>query len=246
MKHDTVFASVDELVEYPDEGLPYELSHMAQRMRGWDIHTTMDACAALGLENLQSITTPVQTFVGNMAEYVQVHMMETYKKHTQPVTDSGHVEVFLGLKDVKIMDVDVAVGNFEVSFWLEYGWSDPRLAWNKLLYDGTLHIAKEDLWMPDVYMSNTQSVAGETRIFEPAAIVSNTGEVKVMVHFNAILTCVMDATTFPFDRHDCSVNIAVFAKTKEQQLTIDTRKFEFSLDASQTAGWQIEKGQSGA
>ena len=100
--HDTVFASVDVLVAYPDEGLPYELCEMAKRLRGWDLHNTDDVCAALGLEGGNvSITTPVQLFVGNMAEYVYHNILETYKKNTQPVTESGHVDVQLGLKDGK-------------------------------------------------------------------------------------------------------------------------------------------------
>ena len=48
LKRDTVFASVDELVEHSDEGLPFELAEMAKRLRGWELHDTDAACAALG------------------------------------------------------------------------------------------------------------------------------------------------------------------------------------------------------
>ena len=173
-----------------------------------------------------------------MAEYVYQNILETYKKSTQPVTETGHVTVRLGLKEVSVSAVDVPGTSFSVSFWLETGWNDPRISWDTLLLDRTLHIPKEDIWVPDVYIANTQTTSLETKIFEPKAIVEPNGDVKLMVHFNSMLSCDMDPTMYPHDRHSCDIQVGVFATTKVQQLTVDLTTFEFTL-GSQASGWNV-------
>ena len=134
--------------------------------------------------------------------------------------------------------VDVAGTTFSVSFWLECGWSDPRIAWDTHLWSRSLHIPKEDVWQPDIYIANTQSTAQETRIFEPKVIVNPNGNVKLMVHFNSMLNCDMNPTMFPHDNHTCDVAVGVFADPMAQQLTINLVEFGYTLGTA-ASGWIV-------
>ncbi|XP_072042453.1 neuronal acetylcholine receptor subunit alpha-9-like [Amphiura filiformis] len=139
----------------------------------------------------------------------------------------------------QVLDVDERLETFKINAWLTMRWFDEYLMWDPYDYQGleNFKIAKDELWMPDLWLYNNAGSRYEDYTANSQCSVFYTG--RVVWQSPAIIKthCTMDVTNFPFDFQTCSVVFGPWQHTTDEILLNGSGSAELYLRSS--GEWEI-------
>ncbi|XP_063977285.1 neuronal acetylcholine receptor subunit alpha-2-like [Diachasmimorpha longicaudata] len=114
-----------------------------------------------------------------------------------------------------VFDEDSAT--LEINTWLYIEWMDPYLTWKSEDHGdiSRINVKSRDVWIPELYSLNT--MYGEmTRIPETVCSLLKTGELTCFTPVQYTVSCVSDYTRWPWDLHNCTLQLAAWAYIDEE------------------------------
>ncbi|KAL4227437.1 acetylcholine-gated cation-selective channel [Mactra antiquata] len=143
---------------------------------------------------------------------------QQYDNSVRPVFNSSqNVEVQFGFTLIQIMDMDEKNQLLVLNAWLEMGWKDERIGWNKDEYNGleVVRLPAKLLWLPDIVLYNNAD--DFTAGFMPInAMVGVNGTVFWSPPARLKSSCKVDITYFPFDHQVCKLKFGSWTYDKAQ------------------------------
>ncbi|CAH1796362.1 unnamed protein product [Owenia fusiformis] len=134
-------------------------------------------------------------------------LLRYHDKSARPIKNSSNaVEVNIGLTMSQIFDLEEKNQVLVAHTWLDQGWRDELLMWNKDDYGGlqTINVPCHKIWLPDIVLYN--NAAERMDDYMPAlAMVKNDGSVFWPIPSKIRSTCKIDVTYFPFDEQVCKL-----------------------------------------
>uniref|UniRef100_A0A8C3XEG5 Cholinergic receptor nicotinic delta subunit n=1 Tax=Cyanoderma ruficeps TaxID=181631 RepID=A0A8C3XEG5_9PASS len=145
----------------------------------------------------------------NHEERLIHHLFEEkgYDKELRPVVSTDEVvDVYLALTLSNLISLKEVDETLTTNVWLEHGWTDYRLQWNKSEFGGVevLRLPPDMLWLPEIVLENNND-----GLFEVAyycnVLIYNTGYVYWLPPAIFRSTCLINVDFFPFDWQNCSL-----------------------------------------
>uniref|UniRef100_A0A8C6JAN0 ACHD protein n=1 Tax=Melopsittacus undulatus TaxID=13146 RepID=A0A8C6JAN0_MELUD len=130
-----------------------------------------------------------------------------YDKEMRPVTSSDQVvDVYLALTLSNLISLKEVDETLTTNVWLEHGWTDYRLQWNKSEFGDieVLRLPPDMLWLPEIVLENNND-----GLFEVAyycnVLIYNTGYVYWLPPAIFRSACPINVDFFPFDWQNCTL-----------------------------------------
>ncbi|XP_033125486.1 neuronal acetylcholine receptor subunit alpha-10-like [Anneissia japonica] len=161
-------------------------------------------------------------------------LFRDYNKKVRPVWNSSHiVNVSMTLSVYQIVEMDERNQILTTNVWIEQHWSDMKLKWNPVDYDGIeiLRIPATEIWMPDITLYNNA---------DSADYVSTSRGSNALIYFNGNVSlwskptlvrsvCKINIKYFPFDMQQCDMKFGSWTYTSFQ---MNLHKFKVKPDLS--------------
>ncbi|XP_020917719.1 neuronal acetylcholine receptor subunit alpha-9-II isoform X2 [Exaiptasia diaphana] len=142
----------------------------------------------------------------NTEEQLSRFLLSGYNAKARPVLDDKqavNVTIDVGLHH--IMKVNEKNEFLQSSVKIRQYWNDPRLRWNKTMYEGIerITIDPQQIWLPDISLFNSATSSIAITETQARVVIKHTGEIAW--HNPAILvsSCIIDISMFPFDNQTC-------------------------------------------
>ncbi|XP_074403397.1 acetylcholine receptor subunit delta isoform X2 [Zonotrichia albicollis] len=151
----------------------------------------------------------------NHEERLIHHLFEErgYDKELRPVVSTDEVvDVYLALTLSNLISLKEVDETLTTNVWLEHGWTDYRLQWNKSEFGGVevLRLPPDMLWLPEIVLENNND-----GLFEVAyycnLLIYDTGYVYWLPPAIFRSTCLINVDFFPFDWQNCSLRFRSLA-----------------------------------
>uniref|UniRef100_A0A8C5U8I8 Cholinergic receptor nicotinic gamma subunit n=1 Tax=Malurus cyaneus samueli TaxID=2593467 RepID=A0A8C5U8I8_9PASS len=130
-----------------------------------------------------------------------------YDKELRPVVSSDEVvDVYLALTLSNLISLKEVDETLTTNVWLEHGWTDYRLQWNKSEFGDieVLRLPPDMLWLPEIVLENNND-----GLFEVAyycnVLIYDSGYVYWLPPAIFRSTCLINVDYFPFDWQNCSL-----------------------------------------
>lgn len=217
-----ILTTVDQQVLYPNRGVWKVMDTVLQLIENGGLRTTKSIQENLLLGDSLTIQSDTMLISADQVGYLHADLLSGYNSGSPP---SRSVQVSTGLHNVTIMKMDPFETKFDAVIWMRLSWEDPRLEFDPAIYDDSLPIESEKIWVPALFYEN------EVRHFDlyttPASVTFD-GVVVVETHTQATFLCetTSDLAAFPFDSYDCSIDLGA-----PQGILLDSN-FGFDLSAS--------------
>ncbi|OWF39438.1 Acetylcholine receptor subunit alpha-type unc-38 [Mizuhopecten yessoensis] len=137
----------------------------------------------------------------------------SYNKNVRPTTDqTSALQLSINLFLVSIIDIDEVKGKLTATAYLELKWTDEHMIWSSTKFNGVniLYIPQNDIWKPDIALSNgfnSKTQLGDDLIL---VIVESSGELTWFPYEVLTTTCYIDVSNFPFDTQTCDIAFDVW------------------------------------
>ncbi|XP_059678472.1 acetylcholine receptor subunit delta [Gavia stellata] len=151
----------------------------------------------------------------NQEERLIHHLFEEkgYNKEVRPVTSTDEVvDVYLALTLSNLISLKEVDETLTTNLWLEHGWTDYRLQWNKSEFGDieVLRLPPDMLWLPEIVLENNND-----GLFEIAyycnVLIYNTGYVYWLPPAIFRSACPINVDFFPFDWQNCTLKFSSLA-----------------------------------
>nr|XP_047932713.1 acetylcholine receptor subunit delta isoform X1 [Anser cygnoides] len=141
-----------------------------------------------------------------------------YNKDLRPVVSTDQVvDVYLALTLSNLISLKEVDETLTTNVWLEQGWTDYRLQWNKSEFGDieVLRLRPEMLWLPEIVLENNND-----GLFEVAyycnVLVYNTGYVYWLPPAIFRSACPINVDFFPFDWQNCTLKFSSLAYNAQE------------------------------
>jgi hypothetical protein len=135
---------------------------------------------------------------------------------TPPPAGDGPVEVLTGVYLLNLNSVNEKDETFEADLYLQFAWSDPRLAHGgseALIYaEEAVEEKLKEIWWPQIEFVNT----AEPTITNQVLAIYPDGQVGLVFGLTASFRTDFDLRRFPFDRQDLAIRIQSFGHDAEK------------------------------
>ncbi|XP_014801307.1 PREDICTED: acetylcholine receptor subunit delta isoform X2 [Calidris pugnax] len=151
----------------------------------------------------------------NQEERLIHHLFEEkgYNKDLRPVVSTDEVvDVYLALTLSNLISLKEVDETLTTNLWLEHGWTDYRLQWNKSEFGDieVLRLPPDMLWLPEIVLENNND-----GLFEIAyycnVLIYNTGYVYWLPPAIFRSACPINVDFFPFDWQNCTLRFSSLA-----------------------------------
>ncbi|XP_049659265.1 acetylcholine receptor subunit delta isoform X2 [Accipiter gentilis] len=151
----------------------------------------------------------------NQEERLIHHLFEEkgYDKEVRPVISTDQVvDVYLALTLSNLISLKEVDETLTTNLWLEHGWTDYRLQWNKSEFGDieVLRLPPDMLWLPEIVLENNND-----GLFEIAyycnVLIYNTGYVYWLPPAIFRSACPINVDFFPFDWQNCTLKFSSLA-----------------------------------
>uniref|UniRef100_A0A8C0ENH1 Cholinergic receptor nicotinic delta subunit n=1 Tax=Bubo bubo TaxID=30461 RepID=A0A8C0ENH1_BUBBB len=159
--------------------------------------------------------TPLGGLCMNQEERLIHHLFEEkgYNKDLRPVVSTDQVvDVYLALTLSNLISLKEVDETLTTNVWLEHGWTDYRLQWNKSEFGDieVLRLPPDMLWLPEIVLENNND-----GLFEVAyycnVLIYNTGDVYWLPPAIFRSACPINVDFFPFDWQNCTLKFSSLA-----------------------------------
>ncbi len=162
------------------------------------------------------------------------------EKQEEPTPPAFPVKVSAELDLIKVSKIDDRSENFEVEFFLNQTWTDPRLAFDATLEKKAKRVVPIDqIWTPKIQLTDKIDATIESG---DAAHVFPDGRVLLHQAFKASIPTRFDLHTFPLDSHKLTI---VFESPLYEQSDVEILAKEIRLTDTQVEnqvpnGWHLK------
>ncbi|XP_075427091.1 acetylcholine receptor subunit delta isoform X2 [Ascaphus truei] len=152
-----------------------------------------------------------------------------YRKDVRPVDNIEEtVDVYLALTLSNLISLKEADETLTTNVWVEQGWYDKRLAWNKSEFNdiNVIRVFPEMVWQPKLILENNNDGNFEVAYY-CNVLVYEDGFVYWLPPAIFRSTCAINVNYFPFDWQNCSLKFSSLtynAKEINMQLRADNDK----------------------
>ncbi|NXI51902.1 ACHD protein, partial [Chloroceryle aenea] len=136
-----------------------------------------------------------------------------YDKEVRPVVSTNEVvDVYLALTLSNLISLKEVDETLTTNVWLEHGWTDYRLQWNKSEFGDieVLRLPPDMLWLPEIVLENNND-----GLFEIAyycnVLIYDTGSVYWLPPAIFRSACPINVNFFPFDWQNCTLKFSSLA-----------------------------------
>uniref|UniRef100_A0A8D2IYA3 Cholinergic receptor nicotinic delta subunit n=1 Tax=Varanus komodoensis TaxID=61221 RepID=A0A8D2IYA3_VARKO len=133
-----------------------------------------------------------------------------YNKNLRPVASKDEsITIYLALTLSNLVSLKEADETLTTNVWIEHGWTDYRLTWNKSEFGGitVLRLPPDMLWLPEIVLENNND--GEFEITYSANILLyDSGSVYWLPPAIFRSACPINVNFFPFDWQNCSLKFS--------------------------------------
>ncbi|NWR78247.1 ACHD protein, partial [Centropus unirufus] len=136
-----------------------------------------------------------------------------YDKDLRPVLSNDDVvDVYLALTLSNLISLKEVDETLTTNVWLEHGWTDYRLRWNKSEFGDieVLRLPSDMVWLPEIVLENNND-----GLFEVAyycnVLVYDTGYVTWLPPAIFRSACPLNVDFFPFDWQNCTLKFSSLA-----------------------------------
>uniref|UniRef100_A0A8C8ASL1 Cholinergic receptor nicotinic delta subunit n=1 Tax=Otus sunia TaxID=257818 RepID=A0A8C8ASL1_9STRI len=173
--------------------------------------------------------TPPGGLCMNQEERLIHHLFEEkgYNKDMRPVVSSDQVvDVYLALTLSNLISLKEVDETLTTNVWLEHGWTDYRLQWNKSEFGDieVLRLPPDMLWLPEIVLENNND-----GLFEVAyycnVLIYNTGNVYWLPPAIFRSGCPINVDFFPFDWQNCTLKFRCRGYYPVEWIIIDPEGF---------------------
>lgn len=163
--------------------------------------------------------------------------LRSYNREIRPLKDlSRPVDVNGSIQINDLRDFDLVQQSIKIEAYLTLWWCDEILYWNNTQLNITsLTVLSQNLWVPEIGFYNTKSVVKKTKL--PQLLLQNNGRVGVWIPINFEILCKIDAYAYPFDRHQCRLDI-FFDDYDENKVKLRTMTCFSEIDFNES-NWLI-------
>ncbi|XP_020667153.3 acetylcholine receptor subunit delta [Pogona vitticeps] len=164
----------------------------------------------------------------NMEEKLMKYLFEEkgYNKNLRPVVSKDEtVTVYLALTLSNLISLKEADETLTTNVWIDHGWTDYRLQWNKSEFGGiwVLRLRPEMLWLPQIVLENNNDGNFEIT-YNANILVYSTGWVYWLPPAIFRSACPINVNFFPFDWQNCTLKFTSLmynANEIDMQVKID-------------------------
>jgi hypothetical protein len=141
------------------------------------------------------------------------NLLQDYEKGIRP---NNTVIVAVDFNAYRLIDFDDKNGKFSISGFLEVYWEDPRIARNWALSPHqspdiqTMYFSESEVWTPKILQVNPYSRSDIESMYEKQVMFLSNGSAVMLIGDIFTSECKADATYFPYDSQDCSVELIVW------------------------------------
>ncbi|KAH9498109.1 Acetylcholine receptor subunit alpha, partial [Bulinus truncatus] len=161
------------------------------------------------------IIRPTWSFSIDQETTLRSNLLDNY---TSTVRPTATVLVSLSFQAIAITSVDIKNQQFGISGWWLMKWMDTRLSWKPSDYGGipVLQITNDLIWTPSLIVDN--SISDLSAIHEDTIPLRVDAKGEVSWNPPGLLTvsCNMDITYFPWDKHKCAIQVTSFGYTIQE------------------------------
>uniref|UniRef100_A0A8D0FF83 Cholinergic receptor nicotinic delta subunit n=1 Tax=Strix occidentalis caurina TaxID=311401 RepID=A0A8D0FF83_STROC len=178
----------------------------------------------------------------NQEERLIHHLFEEkgYNKDMRPVVSTDQVvDVYLALTLSNLISLKEVDEMLTTNVWLEHGWTDYRLQWNKSEFGDieVLRLPPDMLWLPEIVLENNND-----GLFEVAyycnVLIYNTGDVYWLPPAIFRSACPINVDFFPFDWQNCTLKFRWRGYYPVEWIIIDPEGFTGNSGALSCVLWQ--------
>ncbi|XP_067417141.1 acetylcholine receptor subunit delta isoform X2 [Emydura macquarii macquarii] len=133
-----------------------------------------------------------------------------YNKELRPVTSKDEsVNVDLGLTLSNLVSLKEADETLTTNVWIDHGWTDYRLQWNKSEFGGLeiLRLPPDMLWVPEIVLENNNDGFFQIAYY-CNVLVHDSGFVYWLPPAIFHSACPINVNFFPFDWQNCSLKFS--------------------------------------
>ncbi|XP_066477669.1 acetylcholine receptor subunit delta [Tiliqua scincoides] len=153
-----------------------------------------------------------------------------YNKDLRPVASKNKsVAISLALTLSNLISLKEVDETLTTNVWIEHGWIDPRLQWNKSDFGNisVLRLPSDMLWLPEIVLENNND--GQFQItYACNVLLSASGEVYWLPPAIFRSSCPINVNFFPFDWQNCTLRF--------RSLRYNAREITMELKAEQERG----------
>ncbi|XP_025103579.1 neuronal acetylcholine receptor subunit alpha-10-like isoform X1 [Pomacea canaliculata] len=166
------------------------------------------------------------------------HLLGRYRirgKYGRPVLHYNEsILIRFNMQLIQIMDLDEKNQILTLNVWDRYKWTDIHMQWDPKDWGDvdTIRLPSKKLWVPDLKLYNyADSRLQEHR--DALLVIMYNGEILWMPQAIYRSSCVLDVSTFPFDKQQCELKFGSW--------TYDGNKLDLAVLAdNEVAGDQID------
>lgn len=217
------FATVNQLLDFPNFGVWHSLPDMIDVIAKRGYHTTAEVQAnfpALGAGHVVHCGVLMKPSGSDVQGYLISRLLggsydTNVPARAPPGRGAGEAarygatitEVSVSVQDIVIESINVPAGTFEATFWLQTWWIDKRLTWPSTLYSGSIQVMASLLWTPTLYVKNHLSERTGQNVGETLVTVNASGVARWGRKITGEFACSMSIEPYPYDVHECHLNI---------------------------------------
>ncbi|XP_066921000.1 neuronal acetylcholine receptor subunit beta-3-like isoform X2 [Clytia hemisphaerica] len=196
---------------------------------------------------------PTSNFITYLDEqHIIDKVMEEYRIDVRPqIKAHSPVKVKFDVRMKGLNSLNVKEQMMSIDAFLIMNWFDPRLTWNKTLYNDTdkINLRGDKIWTPDIMLINRGNPVAKfhTELYISKVLVFNDGNAVWSNLVTLDVSCDLDVTWFPVDKQECSMKFGSWSYDRTQlslvflnkpNSTTGLKSDAFNIDSGE---WVIEE-----
>ncbi|XP_022105188.1 neuronal acetylcholine receptor subunit alpha-7-like [Acanthaster planci] len=148
--------------------------------------------------------------------------------------------VEIGMMLQQIMNVYEKDQILIINAWLNYGWTDPTLAWNQSHYGGVknIRLPPSHLWTPDVLLYNSAD-DGFDATYHTNVLINSSGYCVWIPPGILRSTCQINVEYFPFDEQICTLKFSSWTYDGFALDLISKNDSSFTDSMTENGEWEM-------
>ncbi|CAJ0954268.1 unnamed protein product, partial [Ranitomeya imitator] len=135
-----------------------------------------------------------------------------YRNDLRPVESPDEtVDIYIGLTLSNLISLKEVDETLTTNVWVEHGWYDKRLSWNKTEFYGidTLRVTPDMVWQPKLILENNNNGDFEVAYY-CNVLIADDGYIYWLPPAIFQTPCSINVNYFPFDWQNCSLKFSSF------------------------------------
>ncbi|XP_069583129.1 acetylcholine receptor subunit delta [Ranitomeya imitator] len=164
----------------------------------------------LGLAPYSPVSATSESEEGHLLRYL--FQEKGYRNDLRPVESPDEtVDIYIGLTLSNLISLKEVDETLTTNVWVEHGWYDKRLSWNKTEFYGidTLRVTPDMVWQPKLILENNNNGDFEVAYY-CNVLIADDGYIYWLPPAIFQTPCSINVNYFPFDWQNCSLKFSSF------------------------------------